>query len=60
MRKKGHMMVIYLKDSDREAIVDFVKGHEELYGKTHEKGQEILSVEKDSQIALSKSVQHLV
>ena len=26
---------IYLTDSDEEAIVDFVKDHKELYGKTN-------------------------
>ena len=34
--KKGHMTNIYLTDSDEEAIVDFVKDHEELYNKTNE------------------------
>ena len=34
--KKGHMTTIYLTDSDEEAIVDFVKDHEELYNKTNE------------------------
>ena len=27
--KKGHMMNVYLKDSDEEAIVDFVKDQKE-------------------------------
>ena len=31
--KKGHMTNIYLTDSDKEAIVDFVKDHEKLYDK---------------------------
>ena len=31
------MMSIFLSDSDEEAIVDFVKQHEELYDTTHEK-----------------------
>ena len=34
--KKGHMTNIYLTDSDEEAIVDFVKNHEELNNKTNE------------------------
>ena len=34
-RKKGHMMNIYLTDSDEEAIVDFVMDREELYDKTN-------------------------
>ena len=34
--KKGHMTNIYLTGSDEEAIVDFVKDHEELYDKTDE------------------------
>ena len=34
--KKGHMRNISLTDSDEEAIVDFVKDHEELYDKTNE------------------------
>ena len=34
--KKGHTSYIYLTHSDEEAIVDFVKDHEELYDKTSE------------------------
>ena len=34
--KKGHMMNFYLTDSDKKAIVDFVKDYEELYCKTNE------------------------
>ena len=34
--KKGHLTNIYLTDSDEEAIVDFVKDHEEFYNKTSE------------------------
>ena len=34
--KKGHMTNIYPMDPDEEAIVDFVKDHEELYNKTNE------------------------
>ena len=34
--KKGRMTNIYLKDSDVEAIVAFVKDHQELYYKTNE------------------------
>ena len=35
--KKGHMTNIYLTDLDQEAIVDFVKDHEEeLFNKTNE------------------------
>ena len=30
------MTTIYLKDLDKEAIVDFVKDHKELYDKTNE------------------------
>ena len=30
------MTNIYLTDSDEEAIVDFVKDHQQLYGKTNE------------------------
>ena len=33
--KKGHMTNIYLTDSDEEAIVDFIKDHEEPYGKSN-------------------------
>ena len=33
--KKRHMTKMYLKDSDKEVIVDFVKDHEELYDKTN-------------------------
>ena len=35
-RKKGQMKFIFLSDSDEEAIVEFVKQHEELYGKTND------------------------
>ena len=34
--KKGHMTNIYLTDSDEEAIMNFVKDHEELYNKSNE------------------------
>ena len=34
--KKGYMMSIYLTDSYEEAVVDFVKDHEELNDKTNE------------------------
>ena len=34
--KKGHMTNIYLTDLDEEAIMDFVKDHEELYDKRNE------------------------
>ena len=33
--KKGHMTNIYLTDSNKEAIMDFMKDHEELYDKTN-------------------------
>ena len=33
-QKKGQMKSIYLSDSDKEANVEFVKQHEELYAKT--------------------------
>ena len=36
-QKKGQMKSIFLSDSDKEAIVDFVKQHEELYDNTHMK-----------------------
>ena len=35
--KRGQMINIHLTVSDEEAIVDFVKNHEELYDKTHKK-----------------------
>ena len=34
--KKGQMKSIFLSDSDEEAIVEFVKQHEELYDKTND------------------------
>ena len=34
-KKKGQMKSIFLSDSDEEAIVEFVKQHEELYDKTN-------------------------
>ena len=34
--KNGHMTNIYLTDSDKEAIVDFVKDHKEICDKTNE------------------------
>ena len=36
-QKKGQIKSIFLSDSDEEAIVDFVKQHEELFDKTHSK-----------------------
>ena len=33
---QSHMTNIYMKDSDEEAVVDFVKDHEEWYNKTNE------------------------
>ena len=35
-QKKGHMTNIYPTDSDEEAIVDFLKDHEELYDKIND------------------------
>ena len=35
-QKKGQMKSIFLSDSDEEAIVEFVKQHEELYDKTND------------------------
>ena len=35
-QKKGQMMSIFLSDSDEEAIVEFIKQHEELYDKTND------------------------
>ena len=50
--KKGHMTNIYVTDSDEEAIVDFVKDHEELYDKTSEhfkdKSKEGVSLAEDT------------
>ena len=36
-QEKGQMKSIFLSDSDEEAIVEFVKQHEELYDKTYDK-----------------------
>ena len=36
-QKKGQMKSIFLSDSDNEAIVEFIKQHEELYDKTQDK-----------------------
>ena len=36
-QKKGQMKSIFLSNSDEEAIVDFVKHHEELFDKIHAK-----------------------
>ena len=50
--KKGHMINIYLKDSDEEAIVDFVRDHEDLYNKTNKLFQDTARKDfcgKDSQ-----------
>ena len=33
-QKKGQMKSIFLSDSEKEAIMEFVKQHEELYDKT--------------------------
>ena len=35
-QKNGQMKSIFLSDSDKEAIVEFVKQHEELYDKTND------------------------
>ena len=35
-QKKGQMKSIFLSDSDKEAIVEFVKQHKELYDKTND------------------------
>ena len=35
-QKKGQMKYIFLSNSDKEAIVEFVKQHEELYDKTND------------------------
>ena len=36
-QKKGQMKSVFLSDSDEKAIEDFMKQHEELFDKTHEK-----------------------
>ena len=36
-QKKGQMKSIFLSDSDKEAIVEFVKQHEKLYDKTNDR-----------------------
>ena len=35
-QKKGQIKSIFLSDSDEEAIVEFIKQHEELYDKTND------------------------
>ena len=35
-QKTGQMKAILLSDSDKEAIIEFVKQHEQLYDKTNE------------------------
>ena len=35
-QKKGKMKSIFLSDSDKEAIIEFVKQHKELYDKTND------------------------
>ena len=35
-QQKGQMKSIFLRDSDEEAIVEFVKQHKELYDKTND------------------------
>ena len=35
--KKGHKTTVYLSDVDGDAIAESVRGHEELYDKTHKK-----------------------
>ena len=35
-QKMGQMKSIFLSDSDKEAIVEFFKQHEELYDKTND------------------------
>ena len=36
-QKQGQMKSICLSDSDEEAIVEFIKQHEEFYDKTNDK-----------------------
>ena len=36
-QKKGQMKSIFLRDSDEDDIMDFVKQHEEFFDKTHTK-----------------------
>ena len=53
--KKGHMTSIYLTDSDEEAIVDFLKDHEELHDKINNKARKELLWERfTSSYKLSK------
>ena len=59
MSKEGHMTNIYLTDSDEEAIVDFVKDHEELYEKNKDKDMRVTDICQQLQ-AICKSVQDLV
>ena len=45
-QKKGQMKSIFLSDSDEEAIVEFVKQHEELYDKTNNSFKDKLKKER--------------
>ena len=49
--KKGHMTNIYLTDLDEEAIVDYVKDHEELYDKTNEHFKDTARMEQFATVA---------
>ena len=54
--KKGHLMNIYLTDSDEETVVDSVKDHKELYDKPTRSSRTTpgrIACEKDSQTAAS-------
>ena len=50
-QKKSQMKSILLSDSDEEAIVEFVKQHEELYDKTNDSFKDKQKRKKDSLIS---------
>ena len=45
-QKKGQMKSIFLSDSDEEAIMEFIKQHEELYDKTNDSFKDKLKKER--------------
>ena len=45
-QKKGQMKSIFLSDSDEDAIMEFVKQHEELYDKTNDSFKDMQKKER--------------
>ena len=55
-QKKGQIKSIFLSDSDKEAIVKFVKQKAELYDKTHVKSKDKQRKEGLARLAASRNL----